>query len=153
MNPVERELYFAFGSNMDPEQMARRLRDPWPIGPAVLLEYRRTFPLYSQRWGGGVASAARSAGHRLHGVLYELTAEDLEQLDGWENVRTDGWGHYKRERVTVQTTAGRGVEAWTYIARPGRSHKPPREYVETMLRGATHFRLPASALNELRAML
>jgi hypothetical protein len=43
MKPVGRELYFAFGSNMDLGQMARRLRDPWPIGPAILIDHLRIF--------------------------------------------------------------------------------------------------------------
>ncbi|MFP4435049.1 MAG: hypothetical protein ACLFTN_11335 [Phycisphaerae bacterium] len=76
MKPVGRKLYSAFGSSMNPGQMARRLRDPWPIGPAILLDHLRIFPLHSTRWGGGVASVQPAAGHRLHDELHALLAPD-----------------------------------------------------------------------------
>src|SRR5436309_7522291 len=46
-------LYFAYGSNLDPEQMSARCPSHRVIGLAELKEHRLVFPLFSPRWGGG----------------------------------------------------------------------------------------------------
>ena len=48
-------LYFAYATNMDPEQLESRTSGHTVVGLASLLEYRLFFPLYSNEWGGGVA--------------------------------------------------------------------------------------------------
>ena len=49
-------MYFAYASNLDPVQMSERAPSHRIIGLAELREHRLVFPLFSQRWGGGVSS-------------------------------------------------------------------------------------------------
>ena len=49
--------YFAFGSNLDQEQMRARCPSAKLLGPAVLPGHALAFAGYSHRWGGAVATA------------------------------------------------------------------------------------------------
>ena len=119
-------LYFAYGSNLDSEQMKRRCPQMVPVGLAALRDHRLAFPRTSRDWGGGVASPVLAHGHDLWGYVYDLDDEDVAALDRYE-----GWhgsGHpengYDRETVTVDLvrpddgSVPRRVRALTYVARP-----------------------------------
>src|SRR5262245_32456955 len=86
-------LYFAYGSNMDPDQLRERSPDHRIVGLAALRDHRLFFPLYSNRWNGGVASVQPHHGDTVWGVLAELTDADLRSLDGFEGFRAPGDQH------------------------------------------------------------
>lgn len=77
-------MYFAYGSNMDGMQMARRCPESRLVGHAVLRDHRLLFGWYSPRWGGAVATVARKAGSVVPGMLYEIGRHDLGSLDVYE---------------------------------------------------------------------
>jgi len=142
-------LYFAYGSNLDPEQMRSRCPEHRVVGMAALHDYRLTFPRYSPRWEGGVASVQPGHGETVWGMVFDLTAADLGQLDEYEGFLGEGNQHnvYDREHVTVELarpddgSVPRRVRAWTYIARPSNPSPPSRRYLEALVRGARHHRL------------
>lgn len=153
-------LYFAFGSNMDPEQMGERCPEHAVIGLAALADHELSFPHFSQRWNGGVASPHLHHGATLWGVLYEVSEADLEALDGIEGFRGPGDEHnvYDRELVTVELVRAddgsfpRRVRAHAYFARPTKSSPPSRAYLDRLLRGARHHRLPEEYVESLTAV-
>ena len=152
-------LYFAYGSNLDPDQMRERCPGARTVGLAALHDQRVVFPLYSQRWGGGVASVQPVHGGTVWGVLYDLDEQDLAALDGHEGFIAPGNQHnlYDREHVTVDLvrpddgSIPRRVRAWTYIARPSNPQPPTRRYLDAILRGARHHRLPEEYIAALAA--
>ena len=143
-------LYFAYGSNLDPDQMRERCPRSAPVGLACLHDHRLSFPRRSERWGGGVASPALAHGQDLWGYLYDLDADDLAALDGYEGWH--GTGHsenaYERETVTVDLvrpddgSVPRRVRALAYVARPTEPAAPSRRYLDAILAGARRHRLP-----------
>lgn len=143
-------LYFAYGSNLDPDQMQARAPDARVVGLGLLRDYRLTFPLRSLRWGGGAAGLTHAHGGMVWGVIYELNASDLAALDAYEGWRGPGDHHntYDRDLATVELTrpddgsVPRRVRATTYFARNLNPTPPTREYLDAMLRGARHHRLP-----------
>jgi len=143
-------LYFAYGSNLEPNQMLARCPQHRVVGLAVLRDHRIAFPLYSQRWGGGVASVVTTHGESVWGVLHDLTESDLAALDGYEGFRGPADQHnvYDRDHVTVELirpddgSVPRRVLAWTYLARPSNPSPPSRRYLDAILAGARHHRLP-----------
>jgi gamma-glutamylcyclotransferase (GGCT)/AIG2-like uncharacterized protein YtfP len=153
-------LYFAYGSNLDPEQMQSRCPAAKVVGLAALHDHRVFFPLYSQRWRGGVSSIQLAHAETVWGMLFELGDEDLKALDGFEGFRGPGDQHnvYDREQVTVELTRPddgsfpRRVRAWIYVARPSNPSPPARRYLETVLRGARHHRLPEEYIAKLAAI-
>ena len=75
MNP-DTYLYFAYGSNMNPEQIRRRIPEARAVGRATLKGWRVVERLY--------ADIERSRGSRVEGVLYLVTKTELHRLDLYE---------------------------------------------------------------------
>lgn len=152
-------LYFAYGSNLDPEQMRQRCPGHRVVGLAELRDYRLSFPLTSHDWGGGVASVSVAHGDGVWGAVYDVSDEDLASLDRYEHYVGPGDQHnlYDRETVSVQLVRAdddsfpRRLRAWTYIARPSNPSPPSRRYLDTLLRGARHHRLPDEYVSKLAA--
>ena len=137
-------LYFAYGSNLDPEQMRSRCPSHRVVGLAELRDHRLVFPLFSQVWNGGVASVQPAHGSSVWGVVYDVSESELAVLDGFEGFRGAGDQHnvYDRETVLVELTRAddgsfpRRVRALMYVARPSNPSPPSARYLETILRGA-----------------
>lgn len=131
--------YFAYGSNLCAEQMARRCVGAVDPRPAVLDGHTW---LINQR---GVATVRAAPGARVHGVVWQVSDDDLAALDLAESVPA----HYRRFRLPVRTQTGSEL-VWVYIdyrVRPG----PARPgYLERVLDGAARQRLPAEWLDFLR---
>lgn len=114
-------LTFAYGSNLDGDQMRARCPSARPLGRARLAGHALAFGGYSGRWGGAVASVVRAPGRAVEGVLYALSAADLGALDAFEGVP---WVY---ERVARAVTGDDGTRrrAFVYALRaPG--HVPTR---------------------------
>ena len=152
-------LYFAYGSNLDPEQMRSRCPSHRVVGLAELRDHRLVFPLFSQVWSGGVASVQPAHGSSVWGVVYDVSESELAVLDGFEGFRGAGDQHnvYDRETVLVELTRAddgsfpRRVRALMYVARPSNPSPPSARYLETILRGARHHRLPDDYIARLAA--
>jgi gamma-glutamylcyclotransferase (GGCT)/AIG2-like uncharacterized protein YtfP len=153
-------LYFAYGSNLDPDQMRKRCPDSRVVGLAELHDYRLTFPLYSEHWGGGAAGVHHAHGSTVWGVLYELSDADLAALDTIEGWKSPGDHHnlYDRDLATVVLTRAddgsipRRVRAYTYFARTLNPSPPSRRYMDTLLKGARHHRLPPEYIEWLESV-
>jgi gamma-glutamylcyclotransferase (GGCT)/AIG2-like uncharacterized protein YtfP len=153
-------LYFAYGSNLDPEQMSRRCPGHKVVGLAELPDHRLTFPLTSHDWGGGVASVGVAHGESVWGMVFELGDADLATLDGYEGYvgPQDQHNVYDRETTSVQLVRAddgsfpRRLRVWIYLARPSNPSPPSRRYLDAILRGARHHRLPGDYIAKLAAM-
>ena len=151
-------LYFAYASNLDPQQMQERCPGHRVVGLATLHDHRLAFPRFSPRWGGGTASLVHAHGQQVWGVVYEVTDEHLATLDSYEEFRAAGGQHnaYDRETVTVDVVRAddgsvpRRVRAATYFARPSNPQPPSRRYLDRILSGAAHHRLPEDYVEALR---
>ncbi len=112
-------LYFAYGSNLDEEQM--RARCPAAArGPrATLHHHALAFGGFSPRWQGAVASVVREKGRTVAGLLYQLTAGDVDSLDRHEGVP------YAYEKVVrfVVDEHGRRRRVFTYV-QPANTFEP-----------------------------
>jgi gamma-glutamylcyclotransferase (GGCT)/AIG2-like uncharacterized protein YtfP len=153
-------LYFAYGSNLDPDQMRARCPDCRTVGVASLPDHRLTFPLHFEPWGGGTAGVAHAHGDTVWGVVYELSEADLAALDSFEGWKGPGDHHnlYDRDLVTVVLTRAddgsipRRVRATTYFARTLNPMPPSRRYLDVILKGARHHRLPPEYIEWLESV-
>lgn len=153
-------LYFAYGSNLDPDQMHARCPGHQPVGLAALRDHRLAFPRHSDEWEGGVASPALSHGHDLWGYLYEITEQDraaLDRYEGWQ-APDDPANEYEPETITVDLvrpddgSPPRRVRALTYLARAMEPELPSRRYLDAILKGARSRKVPEEYLTELEAL-
>jgi gamma-glutamylcyclotransferase (GGCT)/AIG2-like uncharacterized protein YtfP len=151
---LPRELYyFAYGSNMNGLQMLKRCSRPKVVTVARLPNYRVGFFGYSRTWDGAQESLVYEPGHDVWGVVYELSNQNLESLDAWQDVRMDGTGAYFHYPARVH-----GVDARTYTILfykkdiQGEPKKASKPYLDFIVSGAEEKQLPAEYVGELRAI-
>ena len=75
---MEKSLYFAYGSNINLDQMRYRCTDATVYGQAVLDNYDLRFR------GSGVATVEPKEGACVYGLLWELTDQCEASLDRYE---------------------------------------------------------------------
>jgi phage replication-related protein YjqB (UPF0714/DUF867 family) len=131
--------YFAYGSNLCVEQMVRRCPAATNARPATLADHDW---LINQR---GVATVERFAGTHVHGVVWDLSDRDLATLDHAEGVPV----RYHRDRLTVHTSDGPS-DAWIYVDHRVETGAPRPGYLERIIDGAIHHRLPSGWIDFLR---
>ena len=134
-----RHTYFAYGSNLCVRQMAQRCPGAVDPRPATLADHDW---LINER---GVATVEQFDGSQVHGVVWQVTDNDLATLDSAEGVPI----RYRRDRLTVHTDDG-SHQAWVYIdhrVEPG----PPRPgYLERVVDGALQHGLPQRWIDFLK---
>ncbi len=103
------QYYFAYGSNINLQQMALRCPNAKVVGPCVLENYELLFR--GNGGGFGVATIAAKAGSRVHGLLWKITPRDEQRLDVYE-----GYPHlYAKQTVTVKAVSGEKVAVMAYV--------------------------------------
>ena len=75
---MEETLYFAYGSNINLEQMEHRCPDAQLVGPVTLQNYELQFR------GSGFATVAPKKDCVVHGLLWKLTPKSEQALDRYE---------------------------------------------------------------------
>lgn len=131
--------YFAYGSNLDVTQMARRCPDARDPRRATLADHDW---LINER---GVATVEALDGAQVHGVLWQISDHDLDVLDSAEGVPA----RYRRDRMTVQTVDG-PRDAWVYVDPRVEPGAPRPGYLERIIAGAVHHELPQRWLDFLQ---
>ncbi|MEO6463812.1 MAG: gamma-glutamylcyclotransferase family protein [Candidatus Eisenbacteria bacterium] len=148
-------LYFAYGSNLDPRQMAERCPGHRVVGRAILADHVMRFRGYGRDWKGAVATVEPAGGHDVHGVVFALTPEHYASLDFYEGY--DGVGAasnlYDRVPRRVRMEDRAIVDVLTYVIRPLAEGAPSRRYRDAILRGMRHHGLPEDAVLELQSVL
>jgi gamma-glutamylcyclotransferase (GGCT)/AIG2-like uncharacterized protein YtfP len=127
--------YFAYGSNLNQEQMRARCPDSRPMFTAILPSYRLVFAGWSRQWRGGVASVVPIRGDRVRGAIYEVTEQCLRRLDRYE-------AGYQRLKVTVLGEDDEPIEAVTYVKKGQLEEtRPSKEYLAVIQQGLRDWRL------------
>jgi sulfite reductase (NADPH) flavoprotein alpha-component len=127
--------YFSYGSNMNPRSLRAKGIDPGAGIKAVLRGWQLRFDV--QHWfphEGGVANIQPMQAGIVHGVLFSITAADLERLDCLESL---GVG-YKRVQVDLETEEG-ACSALTYEGMADFLNPqclPSRRYLNLLVEGA-----------------
>lgn len=136
-------LYFAYGSNMDSEQMAHRCPGAETVGVGVLQDYRFVI---NER---GYATLRREAGAETPGLLWRLDPAHEEALDRYEGYRG---GLYDKCFRAVRRDIGEEAQALVYIDHRNQRLGVPKEgYLERIVAGAELHGLPAAHIRMLTA--
>ena len=147
--------YFAYGSNLNSRAVAEWCRHfgfrPPPMKPgkpAVLDNYRLSFPIFSEYWGGGIADIVYDPGKYVGGAVFDLSDADLNILDQKVGRKLDPAGKeigiYKRIEVEVSPLGkGQPMRAITYQGvNVERYDIPPTQhYMDLVIQGAYSFGL------------
>ncbi len=147
----ESEMVFAFGSNMDPDQMRERCPESdlsWFAAEARGWEL--WFPRKSDKRKGGVGSIRKKENSTVWGVVFLVTPRDRMRLDCFEGVQEK---NYRHERIDVVDKNGISHSVLAYVAvpaEPPQEYKPHKDYLRLYLRGAGYFGLPSEYIKKLR---
>lgn len=146
-------LFFAYGSNMNPEQILSRCFKPEACAVARLADYGLSFYGASRRWDGGEATVTPQPGEEVWGVVYKLTHPDSERLDSWQDVRLDGTGAYFHYPTEVVDAEGNSYPVLIYKRfLSGESNPPSEEFMATVIAGAVHHGLPTAYVEKLKGI-
>lgn len=104
---MSEKLYFAYGSNMNLDQMAFRCPDAEVVSVAHVDDYRLTF---CGSGYAGVATILPQPGSHVDGVLWRISAADEKHLDFYE-----GYPRlYGKEPIEVTDSSGHKVTVMAY---------------------------------------
>lgn len=133
-------LYFAYGSNINVEQMGYRCPDACIVGPVALENYELLFRR------GGFATIAPCEGGKVHGLLWSLTPECERSLDHYEGYSR----FYDKRTVKVRDGLGRELSVMAYIMdeRFREPMLPSTTYYNGILEGYRQNGLPVAALKK-----
>lgn len=138
---MSNKLYFAYGSNMNLNQMAFRCPDAEVIESVQVEGYRLAFR------GGGVATILPEEGSRVEGVLWRISADDERSLDRYE-----GYPRlYGKEEIRVLLPNGRQISTmaycmnYPYVAHPA---MPSRGYLAGILEGCRQNEIDTRGVRE-----
>lgn len=140
------ELYAAYGSNMNPAQMAERCPHSPRQGTGWLEGWRLTFGGEDIGWEGALGTVVEDADERVFVVLYELSEADERALDSWDGATI---GYYRKLRVRVTTLDGE-VLAWLYVLNDYEGGLPSARYLGIMADAAETAGAPADYVRWLR---
>jgi hypothetical protein len=134
-------LYFAYGSNMDVEAMARRCPRAKPLGLARLA--RHQLAVMREGW----LTAARDPKNDVHGVLWDVNFADMRALDQHEQLAS---GLYSKALQPVIGERG-AKQALVYFGANVGPGVAAADYIAGVLAAARNWKLPAAAIARLEA--
>lgn len=150
---------FAYGSNMDVDDLYRFLEERGHPGPRVervelayLSGWRLVWNYHSRARQGGAANVEPADAGELPGLALQVDAPTLAGID-----LKEGHPHrYRRgpKRVPVRLHGGGRERAWLYVVLPEfrrSAFVPPRRaYLDLLIGAAERHAFPAWYLDELR---
>lgn len=128
-------MYFAYGSNLNWDQMKMRCPDCHPVTKATLKEWKLQFR--------GPLDIEPDTESEVQGVVFSISENDLKNLDAYEGFPTC----YTRKIVAlVNNRKNQLIRATIYVmtkTRKGRDlWKPSRKYLQCVLQGHSDFDIP-----------
>ena len=153
---MDRMLYFAYGSNMNWDQIRSRCPSAQFAFVARAEGYVLAFTRFSQNRKCGVADIVASAGNVVWGVVFDIPNNEIGQLDkseGYRPERARELNAYERSQLEVihQGNANSPITVWTYfvVSKSKLPLKPAVEYKVLILDGARYWGLPAAYIERL----
>ncbi len=130
--------YFAYGSNMNHEQMIRRCPNSIFLKRLYLDNHKLIYDGYSTERTGAVANITEFSGSIVWGALFKINADDLKALDKYEDYPNS----YLRKIIEVKDEENNKYQTITYYRTNQKQDKPHTDYRNCILQGATDCSLP-----------
>ncbi len=118
----KKQLYIAYGSNMNLEQMAFRCPHSRVVGTSEIKGYELEFR--------GVATIVPKKNASVPVLIWELDARDLPILNRYEGFPR----LYRQEKMSFEMD-GKSYEGMAYLMNRGTISPPSQQYYNTILQG------------------
>lgn len=150
-------LYFAYGSNMDWNEMDTSCPSARFSFTARLDDYKLAFTRRSSRRKCGVADVLSAHGCCVWGVVYDIGApRDIDSLNRKEGYRPGrAKNAYAPLSVMVRPHGGEellGAETYTVCCKEIANLKPSAHYKALLVEGAKHWQLPGDYIQQLATL-
>lgn len=146
-------IYFAYGSDMNTEQLKLRVFRYEVLGVAVLEGFKLDFHGHTFVWDSALETVSGEEGEQVWGVVYKLSSSDGQQLDSYMDVRLDGTGPYFHYPAAVTDTFGNRHYVYLYRKNMlGAVLPPSKEYMNLIVEGAKQHGLPEGYVNKLKTI-
>lgn len=130
--------YFAYGSNMNFEQMRKRCPDSKFLKRVYLEDYRFIYDKGCD-WWRTCGNITKSKGGIVWGGLFEISDDDLKNLDEYEQYAK---GLYDRKTFKLKDEDEEMTKAISYFRGTEVEADPCEEYQNVVLQGAKDCGLP-----------
>lgn len=121
-NKQKKQLYIAYGSNINLEQMAYRCPHSKVVGTSEIKDYELEFR--------GVATIVPQKGASVPVLIWELDDRDLPSLNRYE-----GYPRLYRQETMSFKLDGKEVKGMAYLMNYGELSPPSQQYYNTILQG------------------
>lgn len=141
-------FYFAYGSNLHPVRLGKRLNSARPVGPVELKGYELRFHKRGFLDGSGKCTPFPAVNGTMHGAIYSVDARDRAVLDALEGV---GKG-YEVVELSLEC-GGETYDCFSYQATDDAldsSLVPYDWYSRLVIAGARHYAFPEEYIEEIR---
>ena len=118
----KKQLYIAYGSNINLEQMAYRCPHSKVVGTSEIKGYELEFR--------SVATIVPNKGASVPVLIWELDDRDLPILNRYE-----GWPRLYRQKKMPFEMDGKSYEGMAYLMNHGIISPPSQQYYNTILQG------------------
>ena len=145
---IKNQFYFAYGSNMNLDQMEYRCPAARVVETVRLEDHRLAF--CGRPEGNGVATIFPEEGSQVEGVLWEITPGCEKSLDGYE-----GYPYlYGKQTVRVRNQAGMEMDVMAYVMNAPYKEtlsSPSRLYLDGILEGCRQNGIPEKPVRDAAA--
>ncbi len=142
---------FGYGSNLDQEYLSEHCPSTKYVMKAYLPNYEVQFRFWSKRRNGGISTIIPKLGELVHGIIYDISEEDMETLDERESVPE---GLYARDTFLLMGEDGEWHKADAYyVLKPEGPFIPSKSYVRTMIKGAKFHGIDSTYIKKLVEIL
>ena len=118
----KKQLYIAYGSNINLEQMAYRCPHSKVVGTSKIKDFELEFR--------GVATIVPKENMKVPVLIWELDERDLPMLNRYEGYPS----LYRQEKMSFELN-GRSCEGMVYLMNRGAISPPDPQYYDTILQG------------------
>ena len=158
MNKDNKQLYFAYGSNLNSQDLASFAKDSRfkkeiylkkYSSDYVLPDYKLVFTKYSKKREGGVLDILPAKGSCVFGVVFEIDEGEKLIIDAKEGKGTD----YETKEVTLVNYRGEELNCFTYVVKEEVKDTsgfvmPNEKYFKLVLKGLSEHNLSNTNLIE-----
>ena len=137
--------FFIYADSLNPTQLKRRAPEHKLLFSAYLPDHTIQFGRWSSQWRCGLATVVPSQGERVWGVVFELTDEDVKELDKFEGDLPEG--AFRHLEVTVMTEDEQKELVTTHVAQTIGKFKAKDHYLDWIFAGINHWKLPEECLD------
>tara|TARA_B100000427_G_C15490826_1_gene587497 strand:- start:76 stop:519 length:444 start_codon:yes stop_codon:yes gene_type:complete len=120
-------LYFAYGSNLNHQQMRNRCSGSKYIRKYILTGHKLCFSHKTNYSVYGHANIIKNKNSKVYGALWNITKKDEIELDRYEGV---DYNYYQKEYFNL-----RGKKVLVYVQKLYYFQKPNSTYLHTIIQG------------------